>query len=42
MSSIDSDCEITQHEPDFKQEMYQQILDAHNDADEISIIKEVV
>ena len=42
MSSIDSDSEITQHEPDFKQVMYQHVLDAHNDADEISIIKEMV
>ena len=42
MSSIDSNSESTQHEPDFKQEMYQHILDAHNDADEISIIKEMV
>ena len=42
MSSIDSNSEITQHGPDFKQVMYQHVLNAHNDADEISIIKEMV
>ena len=42
MSSNDSDCEITQHVPDFKQGIYQQILDVRNEADQISIINEMV
>ena len=42
MSSNISDSKITQHKPDFKQGMFQQILDAHNEEEEISIINEMV
>ncbi len=42
MSSNDSNIKITEHKPDFKQGMFQQILDARNEEEEISIINEMV
>ena len=41
MSSNESDSEITEHEPDFKQGMFQQILDARNEEEEKSIVNEM-
>ena len=42
MSSNDSDSKITQHNPDLKQGIFQQILDARNEEEEKSIINEMV